>query len=409
MRSLVRCVVVVVVLVAVAPYAGAAAPRIEAARRGAGWIASQQQEDGGFFTPGQRVDQTAEALASFIAGGGSGHSVERALGHIRREGPAASSRGAFTGRIVAALVAAGEDAQSFGGTDYVSRLIDQYDKRSGAFDTENLFSNLQGANGALAAGIRLPDEALERISAHACEAGGFGYENRCAKGPDTDTTAWAINVLVAAGRRNDPQVASARTFLLSVQQADGGFGFTRDKATSADSTGLVLSAIEALGEKATAPPWEQSDGDHPVKALLKLQDDDGSFRFVASSRAGNALSTTNAVPGLASVAYPVPRASAQAARGGTTPAPAPAARGDGVSGARAPGAAAGTAPSSTPTPSGSPSAGPSSSAAAPFAQTAAEDAGDGGLPAFALWGGLAAIAGLAGGGAWWLSRRSAGA
>lgn len=403
MRSLVRCFIVIVVLVAVVPQVRAAAPRVDAARRGAAWIGSQQADDGAFFTPGQRADQAAEALASFIAGGGSGRPVERALGYIRREGPSDSSRGAYTGRIVAALVAAGESASSFGGTDYISTLIDQYDKQTGAFDSENLFSNLQGANGALAAGVRLPDRAIERIHAHACVGGGFGYENGCAKGPDTDTSAWAINVLAAAGRSADAPVASARAFLLSAQQADGGFGFTKEKTTSADSTGLVLSAIEALGEKATAPPWEQSDGDHPVKALLKLQNDDGSFRFVASSRAGNPLSTTNAVPGLAGVSYPVPRASATATPRSSTPTPLPAAGAEGIGGTPGAPATQAAAPA-TPTPSGSPPVA-STTPAAPFAQAASDDDG-GGLAAPALWGGLAAIAGLAGGGAWWLRRRA---
>ena len=123
--------------------------------------------------------------------------------------------------------------------------------------------------------------------------GGFGFENSCTQGADVDTSVWAIDVLVGAGRRSDKAVADARAFILSTQHDDGGFGFAKDKPTSADSTGLVLSAIAALGENATASPWRQPDGDDPLSALLKLQAPDGSFRFSASTSDGNVMSTTN--------------------------------------------------------------------------------------------------------------------
>ena len=112
-----------------------------------------------------------------------------------------------------------------------------------------------------------------------------------------DTSAWVINVLSAAGQKGHSAVASAKTYILSVQQADGGFGFTKDKSTSADSTGLVLSAIQALGERTTKAPWRQDDGGDPVKALLPLQDSSGGFRFTSSTRSPNGLSTQQRRPG----------------------------------------------------------------------------------------------------------------
>ena len=409
-RRLLRTIIVAVVLVAAvphvlvgaAPHVVAAAPRVDAARRGADWIASEQQDDGGVFTSGQRVDQTAEALASFIAGRGAGRTVSRALAYVRSNGPTGASRGAYTGRIVAALVAAGEDPRSFGGTDYVRKLRRQYDAASGRYDGENLFSHLQGANGDLAAGSDLPANAVDAIFSDACAGGGFGYENACAKGPDVDTTAWAINVLAHAGRQSDGRVSAARSYLLSAQQPDGGFGFTRDKATSADSTGLVLAAIDALGEKAINTPWRQRDGDDPVKALLSLQNDDGSFRFVSSSRKGNALSTTNALPGLAGVSYPVPGPDANNGAGRTA-APTIDPRADDLSSTAPPSGE--SAPSTTATAGASQTPATPTDPTAPFAATASDE-NAGGVPAPLVWGGLIAIAGATGGGVWWLYRRS---
>jgi prenyltransferase beta subunit len=394
--------------------AGAASPRADAARRGADWIASQQQDDGGFFTSGQRVDVAAETVAAMVAGGVTGRPVDRARAYLRKNASAGATRGAYTGRIVAGVIAVGADPQAFANTNLVAKLEEQYDEASGAYDTENLFTNLMGANGALAAQERLPDKAIAYILSHECSGGGFGFQNACAEGADVDTTAWAIDLLVAAGQQATEQVARAKAFLLSVQQSDGGFGFTKDKATSADSTGLVLTAIEALDESALKAPWRQSDGDDPVKALLALQTSNGSFRFTASAGKGNALSTTNAVPGLNKLTYPIaapetpePVATASAAPPPAAPAaPAPAARTPRPS--RAPVSSfapivVSPSPSVAPGPAGSPAALGTPAVFGPFAGSS-EQRDDSGSSSGLVWTGLVLVAGIAGYGVWWYTR-----
>jgi uncharacterized membrane protein YgcG len=429
--------------VTVVPTRVDASARGDAAHEGAAWIAREQESDGGFFASGQRVDQTAEMLASMLAGGVDGRALKRAVGYMRTRAAAGASRGAYTGRIVAGLVAAGENPRSFDGTDFVAKLDEQYDESSGVYDTENLFTNLMGANGALAANQTLPAQAIAYIKDNACSAGGFGFENDCAAGPDVDTSAWVINVLVAAGQKSDPAVSSAKAYILSVQRSDGGFGFTKDKSTSADSTGLVLSAIEALGERSSKAPWRQDDGGDPVKALLKLQHSSGGFRFVAASKTPNALSTINAVPGLARIAYPIPKVDLSATPKPTptrTPAPAQTPKPDGnggssgggstggsTGGSSGGGALGGGAPrppftggATTTATLPSPGAGPVASVPptngsgsapqaapgntlsftpqpdAPFDNTVAPPVAT--IPAGVLWAGLAGAAALAGGG-----------
>ncbi len=396
-----------------------ASARGDAARRGAEWIGGEQSDDGAFFTSGQRVDQTAETLAAMIAGGVTGSPVKRAVSYLRKHAEDGATRGAYTGRIVAALVAAGQDPRAFAGNDLVAKLDEQYDDSSGAYDAENLFTNLMGANGAVAAHRELPAKALEYIAGNACDGGGFGYENRCAKGPDVDTSAWVINVYAAAGRKGDAAVASARSYILSVQQDDGGFAFTKDKSTSADSTGLVLSAIEALGERTTKAPWRQDDGGDPVKALLPLQHPSGGFRFIASSKSPNALSTQNAVPGLAKVSYPVPRTEPVPSPVPSVPSAAPSSRSPRPRETTRPPANTGSGATSTatqasPGPSGVraselPPAGSSpivftpGPAGAPFADSTdpAET-----IPAPVLWAGLGGVIAVAGAGTWvYLKRR----
>lgn len=279
--------------------------RLNSAFRAAQWVVARQESNGAFFNQTQSAHQTAETLAAIVAGGVTGDPVAKGLGYISANGPAAATKGAFTGRIIAGIVAGGADPRAFGGVDYVATLDGQYNATTGAFDVSNFFANLLGANGALAARRALPAQAIAYLRANECAGGGFGFSNGCVE-PDTDTTALAVNVLVGAGLRTDSIVTRARSFLLSRQNPDGGFGFASSfPPTSGDSTGLGLALIAALGEEAQSHPWLQPDGDDPVRALLALQDSDGAFKFSFSDVTGNAFSTVNAIPGMAGATFPI--------------------------------------------------------------------------------------------------------
>ena len=279
--------------------------RRESALRAAQWVVARQEPNGAFFNPTQSAHQTAETLAAIVAGGASGDPVAKALGYISTNGQVAATKGAFTGRIIAGIVAGGADPRAFGGVDYVAILESQYNATTGAYDADGFFANLLGANGALAANGALPAQAIAYLRANECATGGFGFSNGCGEA-DTDTTALAVSAFVAAGLGSDPVVARARTFLLSRQNADGGFGFAASfPPTSGDSTGLGLTLIAAIGEEAQAHPWLQVDGDDPVRALLALQDAAGAFKFSSADTEGNSFSTVNAVPGMAGRSFPI--------------------------------------------------------------------------------------------------------
>lgn len=294
-------------LLALIPFGTAsdAAPNLPA-RRGAAWIVKGQQANGAFFTESQDVDMTAATLAAAVAGGTGGASVDRALEYIETNGQARATRGAFTGRIIAGIVAGGANPRDFGGVNYVEILFTQYDSVTGAFDSTDLVSNLIAANGALAAGEALPQSGVDYIRSNSCPSGGFGSRNHCDSGPDVNATAWAINVLVAAGRASDPAVAAAAEYMRSVQNDDGGFGRSANTPTNSDSTGLALSAVQALGENPQKAPWRRSDQANPVYALRALQHRSGGFRTFASDSEPNGISTVNAVPGMAGASYPIP-------------------------------------------------------------------------------------------------------
>lgn len=282
-------------------------PFSEAAWSAARWIVSRQTADGAFFLPAARADEVAEALATVLAGGVGGEPVARALGYLGTHGPeAAKQRAAYAGRLVMGLVAAGQNPRTFGGFDYVAQLESFY-MPSGAYDL-GLYSNGLAELGVLAAGEPLPEGAVRYLEANQCDSGGFGHTEGCLEGADLDTTALIMNVLVRAGRGRSDSVSMARLFLRAAQNDESGFGL--DKAhpeTNANSTGLALSALAALGEDPRSAPWARA-GANPLDVLLSLQHASGAFKWRADTAASNPMNnyaTVQAVPGAAGRAYPL--------------------------------------------------------------------------------------------------------
>ncbi len=323
-------------LVAFIPTSAVASPasRAASAQAAADWMSEQQQDNGAFFSETLRVDLHAEALAAVVAGGIDASALEAALGYIEENGEAGATEGARTARIIAALVAGGEDPTDFGGVDYEAILASQFDSATGTYRKDattlytDLFSNLISANGDIAADGELPTQAMDYILGQQCPDGGFAFGGvaDCAFN-DVDTTALAINAIANSGLDGtdiDDALTEARTYLLGAQNDDGGFTFCCDGLTSSDSTGLALTAIAALGEDAEAHPWLQADEDDPVQALETLQTTEGSFRFAEEDfngdpiTEGNSLSTVNATPGMAGESYPI-----QAAEPNPDPDPTP--------------------------------------------------------------------------------------
>ena len=297
------------------------ASRAASAAAAAQWMADQQTDSGAFFSETLRVDLHAEALAAIVAGGIDESTLEAALAYIAENGEAGATEGARTGRIIAAIVAGGEDPSDFNGVDYVAILASQFDTTTGTYRKDattlytDLFSNLISANGDIAADGELPTQAMDYILSQQCPDGGFAFGGvgDCAFN-DVDTTALAINAMANSGLDGsaiDAALDEARTYLLGAQNDDGGFTFCCDGLTSSDSTGLALAAIAALGEDAEAHPWLQADEDDPVQALETLQTDEGSFRFAEEDfngdpvTEGNSLSTVNATPGMAGESFPI--------------------------------------------------------------------------------------------------------
>ncbi|MFO7635571.1 MAG: prenyltransferase/squalene oxidase repeat-containing protein [Caldilinea sp.] len=179
-----------------------------------------------------------------------------------------------------------------------------YDDELGAYNADAGF-NAWGILGAAALGEEIPASAVEALLVQQSEDG--GWEWQADFGTDTNTTAVAIQALIAAGEPvTATAIENALRFLASAQTDDGGFVYdpkTPDYGADANSTAYAIQAIVAAGDDPAGENWAQN-GFTPIRFLLGLQLADGSFEWQANT-GSNLMATAQAVPALLGQAYPV--------------------------------------------------------------------------------------------------------
>ncbi|WP_121746728.1 prenyltransferase/squalene oxidase repeat-containing protein [Streptomyces sp. E2N166] len=120
-------------------------------------------------------------------------------------------------------------------------------------------------------GVVPSSKAVGWLTGQQCDNGAFApYRADPAKAcdaktmVDTNNTAAAVQALWAVGGHGDV-VESALTWLKSVQNKDGGWGYTPGGPSDANSTSVVIGALTATDSK---PEQVQKDGKSPYDALL---------------------------------------------------------------------------------------------------------------------------------------------
>jgi len=225
------------------------------------------------------------------------------LARLRRQHRRTTLDSVATGKLTAAIVAAGADPRSFAGLNLVISTTLRYNPSNGAFGSTT-FDQAWSMLGLAAASQSIPLSATERLQAIHATGGGWGFVANAPAG-EADSTGLALQALAAAGAHSapaaaalgsaaicttgagssNPAVRDALAFLRKVENADGGFpGF--GGSTSADSTGLALQGLAAYHENPRGLSWTNviTDGSasaltlhNPVDALLGLQTLDGGF------------------------------------------------------------------------------------------------------------------------------------
>ncbi|MFO7918700.1 MAG: prenyltransferase/squalene oxidase repeat-containing protein [Anaerolineae bacterium] len=204
---------------------------------------------------------------------------------------------AGTGKLVVGLAAADRDPHDFGGEDFVQRIA-SFDVegvgRLGGSATEQAWGML-----ALAAAEASVTQEMVEVLIDLQEPSG-GWEFAPDSEADSNTTALALQALVAAGVKvEDPSIVDGLDFLGTQQSDTGGFVYsTAYGAADADanSTAYCLQALIATGEDASSEEW-LVDGNSAMDALLSFQRENGAFEWQAGE-GENLLATAQAVPAL---------------------------------------------------------------------------------------------------------------
>jgi hypothetical protein len=175
-----------------------------------------------------------------------------------------------------------------------------------------------------AVGMSAPAAAVSWLQQAQCPNGGWtapdSSTNPCngdpgaGSGPDTNTTALALQGLAAENGLTPPITSTAVTFLKNGQNADGGWAYDpnapdNQQTSDPDSTSLVIQALLALGLSPDGPQFV-SGGHTPASLLLSFQVASGADRgafyaaFGGSTTTGDLFATFQAVPALMGLSFP---------------------------------------------------------------------------------------------------------
>ncbi|MFC8126423.1 prenyltransferase/squalene oxidase repeat-containing protein [Streptomyces sp. NPDC057302] len=143
------------------------------------------------------------------------------------------------------------------------------------------------------AGVEPAAKAVDWLAGQSCASGGFAAYRADAGEPcdsktvfDSNATASAVQALAALGGQQKT-VDKSVGWLKSVQNKDGGWSYSPGMDSDANSTGIVIGALTAAGEKPQSV--KNQDGKSPYDALPALSmscDKDGGAFGLADMKTG---------------------------------------------------------------------------------------------------------------------------
>ena len=343
--AVVAAAVLAAVAIVTLPARSEAAPPstnpVTAAQYGARWAATKVNAEG--FVPGAisapNVSATIETALALQQAGVEQAAYERIVTWLQANVELAINPDGTNdspgnlGELLLISTAAGIDETNFGGQNLLTRLdatLGQfapglYGKSDPSFD--GVFRQSLALIGLATAADpgpgAVPAVAVQWLADQQCDAtvpaaaGGWQpYRADLAvpcvapntttfEGPDTNSSAVAVQALVATGALGGAPKAAALDFLAAAQSASGGFAFIPGGDIDPNSTALVILAILAGGEDPAGGRWSKSGGT-AFSSLLSWQlgcdaavTDRGAFASPFSGGAPDAFATRQATWGAA--------------------------------------------------------------------------------------------------------------
>jgi len=286
-----------------------AAP-VMAAVNGLEWLRPlQSADDGGYGSGGV----TAETLLAVAANGYKASEWRRtALSpslstYFLASGANLANSGAASAGKMALSLAAGSACWPLNATLPIS----YYHPGTGAYSSTNPFDSgigpqVWGMLGTAALNQTIPPLAAQFLKA--AQQPGGGWEWDVGWGADTNTTALAVQALLAAGEpATNAAIVNGLNYLAAAQNEDGGFPYSPTSPwgteSDANSTAYVVQAILAAGQNPETGTWVAANGD-PISYLLGMQLADGSFEWQPGF-GSNASATRQAIPALLGRPFPL--------------------------------------------------------------------------------------------------------
>jgi energy-coupling factor transport system substrate-specific component len=275
-----------------------------ATRKATGYVVRAHNADGGFGpAAGQRSAALETAWASMglaAAGRRPGAATARFLGGLA---PRLNDTGDIE-RTILGIVAAGGSPRRAGGVNLVTKLVRRR-RSDGSF--ERLVNRTAFAILALrASGRSTRDGTVRRAAAFIVSQqnrdGGWNFGGRGAPS-GIDDTAGALQALRAAGRSRGGPVARGARFIARTQNADGGFPLTPGAGSNAQSTAWAVQAFVAAGRN---PDRVRRGGSRsPLGYLRTLVASNGSVRYSRTSAQTPVWVTAQALTALARRPFPI--------------------------------------------------------------------------------------------------------
>jgi len=267
----------------------------------ADWLEREQNEDGGFgASPGDpsSASVTGWAMLGLAAAGRNPYDVEREgrtpIDYLRSNLDEVTSSGDLA-RTIVALEAAGADPRSFGGENLVSALLERR-AENGSFQGWPATT----AYAVIALRTAGATGGLDRTVSWLVEVqnGDGGWGDTPDSPSNADVTAAAMQAIPdtdAAGR--------GFSYLRKHQHADGGFALgSSGGVVNSQSTGWAVQAMIAVGAD---PARIVSHGHSPLDYLAARRANDGHYRYSASSDQTPVWVTGEALVGVAGDSLPI--------------------------------------------------------------------------------------------------------
>jgi hypothetical protein len=294
---------------ALAPVAPARAAELDASvPRALDYLHACQRSDGGFAEKTGSASSDALTAWSMVAIASAGEDPN--LWKVGGASPAdflarKSSAWRTTtdyARTTLAVVAADKNPRSFGGVDLIAKLRAEVQDRGVDGDQIGPYvnSHVWALIALESAGQAVTPREIQWLLSRQNADGGWGWAPGLVS--DTNDTAAAVQALVGAGQSpTSGAVASALAYLRTRQLADGGFTYS-GAASDANSTAWVAQALLAAGQP---PDQQRKNGHEPLSFLRSLQSVNGSLRYSAASASNPLLVTVQAIPALSGRTLPL--------------------------------------------------------------------------------------------------------